>query len=325
MRLLFAGDVMLGRLVNGLLERRTPEYPWGDTLPVFKSADARFCNLECVISDHGEPWSQTPKYFHFRSDTKNVKVLKAAGIDAASIANNHTLDFEYEAAFEMLKVLDKEGISRAGAGHDYNEASAPAFLKVKDIVVAFIAFTDNEPVWAAYGSHPGIFFVPVDREDVRAKKLFELIKETKTRADIVIVAAHWGPNWGYRPAPEHIPFAHALVDSGADIVFGHSCHVFQGIEIYGGRPIIYSAGDFIDDYAVDEVERNDESFIFVVETTGRLVSRLVLYPTVIKRFQATMADETRAGRIASKMHKLCDEFSTNARWDEKERYLEILL
>lgn len=315
---------MLGRLVNSLLERRKPEYPWGDTLPIIKGADARFCNLECVISDHGEPWSQTPKYFHFRTGTKNVRALKAAGIDAVSIANNHVLDFEYEAAFEMLNVLDRENIRRAGVGHDYAEASVPAFIKVGDMAVAFIAFTDNEPAWAAYGSHPGVFFVPIDGKDIRAQKLFELIKETKTKADIVIVSVHWGPNWGYRPAPEHVPFAHALIDSGADIIFGHSCHVFQGLEIYGGRPIIYSAGDFIDDYAVDEVEKNDESFIFVIETEGRLISRVLMYPTVTKRFQATMADEARAASIASKMINLCVELGTNVRWAEQERCLEVL-
>ncbi len=324
MKLLFVGDLMLGRLVNEILGRRGPVYVWGDTLAVFKSADARFCNLECVVSDHGQPWSQTPKYFHFRTDAKNIGVLKAAGIDSVSLANNHTLDFEYEAAFEMFDILDREGINRGGAGRDYNDASRPVFMKVKDMVVAFIAFTDNETAWAAYGSHPGVFFVPVDTDDMRARKLFELVKETKKKADILIVSAHWGPNWGYRPLPKHIPFAHALIDSGADIIFGHSCHVFQGIEIYGGRPIIYSAGDFVDDYAVDEVERNDESFIFIVETEGRLIKRLILHPTVIKRFQATIADEPRASKIAAKMETLCKEFNTRTEWREKEKTLEII-
>jgi len=70
---------------------------------------------------------------------------------------------------------------------------------------------------------------------------------------------------GISTQENHIPFGHLLIDSGADIVFGHSCHVFQGIEIYRGRPILYSTGDFIDDYAADGIERNDESFIFLIE------------------------------------------------------------
>ncbi|HXG49726.1 MAG TPA: CapA family protein, partial [Methylomirabilota bacterium] len=90
-KLLFVGDVMLGRLVNDLLKHEPPEYPWGNTLPLFRQADWRCCNLECAISDRGSPWSETPKVFHFRSAAKNIAVLKAARIDAVSLANNHSL------------------------------------------------------------------------------------------------------------------------------------------------------------------------------------------------------------------------------------------
>src|SRR5450759_4410297 len=94
LKLLLAGDVMLGRLVNEILEVELPAYPWGDTLPLFQDADVRLCNLESVISDRGTPWSATPKMFHFRSDAKNVAVLNAAHIDAVSLANNHVLDYD---------------------------------------------------------------------------------------------------------------------------------------------------------------------------------------------------------------------------------------
>lgn len=78
MRLLFVGDVMLGRVVNETLRHKPPEYPWGDTLPLFQRADLRICNLECAISDRGAPWVATPKAFHFRSDARNIAVLRAA-------------------------------------------------------------------------------------------------------------------------------------------------------------------------------------------------------------------------------------------------------
>lgn len=88
MKLLFVGDVMLGRLVNQELKARPPEYPWGNTLDVFRSADVRFCNLECSLSDRGVRLSPETKAFHFRSDAGNVEVLKRAGIDAVSLAKN---------------------------------------------------------------------------------------------------------------------------------------------------------------------------------------------------------------------------------------------
>jgi poly-gamma-glutamate capsule biosynthesis protein CapA/YwtB (metallophosphatase superfamily) len=118
LKLALAGDVMLGRGVNELLKRAPADYPWGDTKLLFEQSDWRACNLECVISDCGVPWWATPKAFHFRSDAKNIATLKEARIDAVSLANNHTLDFEYEAMFEMLRLLDQAGIQHAGAGVD---------------------------------------------------------------------------------------------------------------------------------------------------------------------------------------------------------------
>ena len=316
---------MLGRLVNEFLKRERPTYPWGDTLLILEKADFRICNLECVLSDHGAPWNVTPKVFHFRSDAKNIETLKSAGINAVSLANNHTLDFEYEGMFEMLRILDDAGIDRAGAGANLEEAARPALFEVSGKKIGLIAFTDNEPDWEATAERPGVHYVPIDWEDDRAKGLFERVRQTRKEVDFLIASAHWGPNWGYKPRKNHIPFGHRLIDSGADIVFGHSCHVFQSIKIYRGRPILYSTGDFVDDYAVDEVERNDESFIFLIEISDDKTFRLRLYPTVISDFQARLAEKNEARKIAAKMEKLCHEFNTSALWNEKEGYLEILL
>src|SRR3989344_5430924 len=265
MKLLFVGDVMLGRLVNEALREENPAYPWGDTLPVFRNADVRICNLECAISDRKIPKNVTPKIFRFRSDSKNAETLKTAGIDVVSLSNNHSLDYGVKAMLEMLKILKKNGILYMGAGRNFSEASRDAAISKRNQKIAFLSISDNEPAWEATRKKPGIFYVPINTEDQRAKKLFETIQEIKKRADLLIVSCHWGPNWGYWPQPHHIPFAHTLIEVGADIVFGHSCHVFQGIEFYKGKPILYSTGDFIDDYAVDEIERNDQSFIFFID------------------------------------------------------------
>src|SRR5256884_6992083 len=286
MTLLFVGDVMLGRLVNAVLQEKSPAYPWGDTLSLFHDADVRFCNLECAISDWGTPWSVTPKVFHFRSDAKNIETLKAAHIDAVSLANNHTLDFGYEGLFQMMDILGAAGIHYAGAGTTISEASQPAIWEMSGKKIGLIAFTDNEPVWEATQEQPGVFYVPITLKDKRAERLFEMVRKTKDVVDFLIVSAHWGPNWGYTPPAEHIPFAHALIDAGADVIFGHSGHIVRGIEVYKDKPIMYCTGNFIDDYAVDEIERNDRSCIFIVETDGYAISRLLLYPTVIQDFQA---------------------------------------
>src|SRR5260370_36120287 len=143
MRLVFVGDAMLGRLVNEALKEKPPEYPWGDTLHLFQRSDMRICNLECALADGGTPWARTPKIFHFRSDAKNVASLKAAQINAVSLANNHTLDFEEEALCETFAVLDAAGISHAGAGRTLGEAALPALWEVQGRKVGLLAFIDH--------------------------------------------------------------------------------------------------------------------------------------------------------------------------------------
>lgn len=307
-RLLLAGDVMLGRQVNRMLRTCPPEYPWGDTLPIFRDADFRVCNLECSITGRGEPWPA--KVFHFRTDTRNVSVLGAAGINCVSLANNHTLDFGYEGLADTLQILSAARIHHAGAGMTGAAAFAPALATVRGIKIAVLAFTDNEPQWEAGETTPGIAYVPVDFEEDRARRLFDAIHAAKSHSDLVIVAAHWGPNWGYTPQPRHIPFAHRMIDLGADIIFGHSGHVFQGVEVYRGRPILYCTGNFVDDYAVDEEERNDESFIFVVQIRAGRPSLLALHPTVIGNCQANLASGARGRAIVRKMSELCGQMKT---------------
>jgi poly-gamma-glutamate capsule biosynthesis protein CapA/YwtB (metallophosphatase superfamily) len=118
------GDVMLGRLVNETLRSRGPALPGGTPSHSFRQADWSFCNLECVVSDR-VPFHLPDKTFQFRSDHKNAAVLKAAGIDAVSVANNHSLDFGEDAMLDMLATLDAKGIGHAGAGATLEEAMHP--------------------------------------------------------------------------------------------------------------------------------------------------------------------------------------------------------
>ena len=314
---------MLGRLVNEVLDYELPEFPWGNTLPLLRRADWRACNLECVISDHGLPWQPARKAFHFRSDAKNIAVLRAAGINAVSLANNHTLDYGRGGMLQMLRLLDEQHIAHAGAGSNLVAAADPAITLVKGMRIGWIAFSDNQPEWQAAPEREGIFYVPVDVRDQSAEKLFELVRYTREQVNLLIVSAHWGSNRGYRPPREHTQFAHALVNAGADIVFGHSAHVVRGIEIYQDRPIIYSAGDFVDDYAVDPDERNDQSFIFVIETEGATPARLQLYPTIIEDCAVRLALDFEASQICGTMTELCAELGTTGLWDAQEGCLLI--
>jgi poly-gamma-glutamate synthesis protein (capsule biosynthesis protein) len=187
-----------------------------------------------------------------------------------------------------------------------------------------LAFTDNEPEWEAGLDSPGVHHVPIDLRDRRAATLLDAVAREREAVDLLIVSAHWGGNWGVDVPRNHRAFARELVDAGADVVFGHSPHIVRGVEVYRDRPILYGAGDFVDDYMVDPVERNDRSFVFVLRTEGGVPTELRLHPTEIVRFQARLA-RRHAAEIADEMARRCATLGTRAVWDDDEGCLVIRL
>lgn len=315
--LALTGDVMLGRGVNASLRTVRPEEPWGDVLPLLHAADLRVINLEFAITEHRSPWSRTPKVFHFRADPPSVEVLRAALVDACSLANNHTLDFEERGLLDTLEHLDAAGILHAGAGRDAEEAGRPALLGADRDLVALLAFTDNEPPFAAGPNKPGTNYLPVSLEAGvldRVEAAVGAAREAGART--VVFSNHWGPNMVERPTELFRRFARAVVDRGADVYYGHSAHVFQGVEIYRGKPILYDTGDFIDDYAVDPNLRNDRSFLFCVGAEAGELRRLELFPVALPYARVELARGSEREAILDRMESLSSEMGTT--FDRRE-------
>jgi poly-gamma-glutamate capsule biosynthesis protein CapA/YwtB (metallophosphatase superfamily) len=306
--LALTGDVMLGRGVNETLHRVRPEEPWGDALPLLLSADLRIINLECAITEYQQPWSRTPKVFHFRADPPAVEVLRAARVDACSLANNHTLDFEEHGLLDTLAYLEAAGILTSGAGPDGEQAARPVLLEDG---VALVAFTDNEPSFAAGLDKPGTNYLPVSTEPRVLRRVEEAVREAREAgAETIVFSNHWGPNMVLRPPEAFRRFARAVVDLGADVYYGHSAHVFQGVEVYRGKPILYDTGDFIDDYAVDPDLRNDHSFLFRVSVDGGELRRLELFPVVLRYARVELAGGDEREEILGLMQDLSAEMGT---------------
>ncbi len=317
--LALTGDVMLGRGVNGTLRTARPEEPWGDVLPLLDSADLRIINLECAITEHKQPWSLTPKVFHFRADPVANEVLKTARVDACSLANNHTLDFEDRGLLDTLRHLEEAGIRYAGAGRDAEEAARPALLEGG---VALVAFTDNEPPFAAGPDRPGTNYLPVSLEPEVLRRVEEAVGAAREAgARTIVFSNHWGPNMVQRPREIFRRFARAVLDRGVDLYYGHSAHLFQGVEIYDGKPILYDTGDFIDDYAVDPNLRNDRSFLFRVSVEGGDLKRLELFPVFLPYARVELARGAERGAILDLMVSLSAEMGTT--FDRREDRLVL--
>ncbi|NGX60311.1 MAG: putative polyglutamine synthesis accessory protein [Chlamydiae bacterium] len=307
------GDLMIGRLVNEYLNDRPPSYVWGDLHPVLRKMDCNLVNLETTLT-HSE--KLRPKVFNFKADPEKVAVLTEGPIHVVNLANNHILDFSEEGLLETLQTLDRAKILHVGAGKDLPHAKASCIIEKKGIKIGFLGCTDNEPSWKAKSSHPGTNYIEVgDLDSLRTS-----IAALRMQVDLLILSIHWGPNMRKKPPANFRIFAHEIIDLGVDILHGHSAHIFQGVEIYKKKLILYDTGDFVDDYAVDPILRNDRSFFFIVKAKKQKLISLRMIPVNVAECQVNISDENEP---LDEMEKLCKELKTFPTRKKHELFLSL--
>lgn len=301
-----AGDVMIGRGVDTAISRHGYAYAWGDLLPLIKSMDATIINLETTLTNGNR---KVEKTFNFKASPDKIHTLTEAGITAVNLANNHILDYSEEGLSDTIRELQKAGIKYTGAGMNMEEACKPAILVCQNIRIGLLGFTDNEPGWQAGKTKCGVNYIDIRYSHDRERAL-EAIRELKEETDFVIISLHWGPNMNERPNRQFIEFAHLMISRGADIIHGHSAHIFQGIEVYRNKLILYDTGDFVDDYVVDPFLKNDHSFFFIIELVKNRIYRLRLVPVLISHYQVNQAVKKESEWSLQRMQQLSSEFGT---------------
>jgi poly-gamma-glutamate capsule biosynthesis protein CapA/YwtB (metallophosphatase superfamily) len=228
--------------------------PWGEALAVLRERgpDARIINLETAVTTSDD--AQAGKGIHYRMHPHNLPCITAAGIDCCVLANNHVLDWGPAGLAETLARLQAAGVRTAGAGRNADEAAAPAVMAlpvagIRVLVFAYATPTSGTPAaWAATGRHGGINFLG-ELSGRTAAIAAEAMLQHRQVGDVVVVSVHWGGNWGFHIPRDEQLFARTLIDAGgADIVYGHSSHHAKGIEVYGGKLILYGCGDLLSDY-----------------------------------------------------------------------------
>lgn len=294
-------------------------YPWGDTLAALRTADLRLVNLECVMTDRQERWADgAHKAFYFRATPATIESLRRAHVDFAALANNHSLDFGARGMLDTVRLLDGARIAHAGAGEDEDAAQEPALLAARGQRISVLSYADYPAEWAASDDSPGINYLPVSMAPEIQDRLRRALARARAESDLVLLSVHWGPNMRLRPTPEFREFARAAVDAGADVFWGHSAHVAQGVELWGGKPILYDTGDFVDDYAVDPELRNDLSAIFLLELEPPHVRRVRIVPVSIGAMQVNLARGRDREVFLERMGRLCAELGTSLRGGEAE-------
>jgi poly-gamma-glutamate synthesis protein (capsule biosynthesis protein) len=319
-RLGFTGDVMLGRKVDERqrTRRRAADAVWGNLAERLRSLDGLFVNLECCLSTRGRRWTHTHRPFHFRADPDwAVPALEAAGVEWASLANNHLLDYGETALLDTVDHLDAAGIARSGAGETVAAAREPSAVEVapseseSPLRLTFVSLTDNTPEFAAAEDDPGTAYVDLSERAAARETTAELLaRARRTDPDLLVVSLHWGPNMVEEPPDGFRAFGRWLAERGVDLVHGHSAHVFQGIEVRDGTPILYDCGDFVDDYAVDDELRNDRSFLFEVGVEDGGISDVRLVPTEIEDCAVREASPDAAAWSRKRMRELSAPFGT---------------
>lgn len=231
--LLFVGDVMLGRFVETLATRK------GDDLFAFASttdylkAHITIANLEGPIPNKHTLTPIDGFSFSFPSSTPSI--LKRGGITAVSLANNHMFD-KGRTGYEETKIaLDKEGVEHFGGysptTNDYFETK----LGTTTVIVY------------------GITMIATGWNEAQALQVTEKLRSAHPDAHL-IAFLHWGDEYLTQNIYQRA-FAHKLIDRGMDTILGSHPHIVQGIEVYNGKPIFYSLGNFIfDQYWRDKVE-----------------------------------------------------------------------
>lgn len=298
--------VMLGRLVKDAILLKGLDYPMGKIAPLMREADLVIVNLECAITNHPYIWSGAEKAFYFGAPPQAAEILASCGVKMVSLANNHILDFDRKGLLDTLCYLNAQNIAYAGAGKNAFEAYAPAYVQVKKHKFGMSAFCDHQQDFQATDSEPGMAYLNLDDTVTTLYQFEQSLHEMQQSAvDWPILSLHWGPNQALRPAKNFIFLAHTALDMGYKLIFGHSAHVFQGIEIYRKFPIIYAAGDLVDDYYVDPRLKNDHQLLIELEIAQDRVSCMQFHPVFIRDCQTVPANEQQTDFIATSMQALC--------------------
>ncbi len=239
--MIFVGDIMLSRGVAMHIRRHHDlDWPFERVRNSLRRGDLVFGNLECTLTP-GPPVA--PRAMVFRANPALAPLLRQAGFNLLSLANNHSPNYGPRGLRDEMRVLRRAGIAWAGAGNDASSAAAPAVLTIKGQRIALLAYNspDVVPAWYAAGPHhAGTNFMNV-------RRMQAAVRAARRQGSFVIVSMHAGTEYHPRANRFQIAFAHAAIDAGAGLVIGHHPHVIETAERYRGKYIFYSLGNFIFD------------------------------------------------------------------------------
>ncbi len=233
MKVLFTGDINF-RLQN--ITRETAQQKLRFVKPYLDMADVRIANLETPLAKkelHSPIVKSGPNLI---CDPSCIEFLTTAGFDAVTIANNHMGDYGEQALMDTIALLDQHGIKHTGAGKTLDEAYQAYHIERSGATVSVLAVCENEFGIAAEQK--------AGTAGINLLKIAQQIKQEKEHSEFVVIVPHGGNEHNPLPSPGTVTRYRLFCELGADAVVATHTHCPQGYEIYDGKPIVYSMGNF---------------------------------------------------------------------------------
>ncbi|MCL1965032.1 MAG: CapA family protein [Firmicutes bacterium] len=240
-----AGDVTLGGNMRGnprsnmytrALEEKGGDlsYFFANVLSIFGQDDLTIVNFEGTLTNATDHKNNE---YCFRAPPEHVKILPLGSIEAVAFENNHVMDFRQQGYEDTLRAFESEGIVYAADGH-------LGVYETKGVKIGMLAYQTFGDAYERLHEQ-----VPRDIAAARAQGCM-----------IVVVSYHWGEERDYAPHDRQQALGRATIDAGADLVLGHHSHRHNPIELYNGRYIVYSLGNF--SFSGNTGPRDMDTFIF---------------------------------------------------------------
>lgn len=236
------GDMMFGRNVQKVVDNKGYEFLFREVEPYFKASDYNTGNFENPILKRDESEYELPEksiFLHAQPDV--APYLSSINFTTINLANNHLMDYGVAGLTETLDTFAATDTAAIGGGLNKFQSGQIHYADFDGYVVATIGATDIGYQWGYSTNHRA------GANKTRLADLLPIIKEARKEADLIIVHSHWGVEYDSSPNPRQQEIGRALVDAGADIIVGHHPHTLQPVEIYKGKVIFYSLGNFIFD------------------------------------------------------------------------------
>ena len=296
------GDVMFARKMPGVLSLDSS--PFSGVSNVTSKVDLLLVNFENAATTSGDalkgdvPLKCSPSY---------VPLLKANNNTVAALANNHALDYGIVGVTDTIKYLKQANITSMGAGNSEDEAHQCVVKEINGRKITILNYMDSNN-FAEYsyssmpyanGSNPG--YSAYDSEDA-SRQIAQ-----NNDSDLIIAYMHFGNEYSTSPNEDQVRIAHELIDCGADVVIGSHPHVTQGIEMYKGKPVFYSLGNFI----FDQSNPNTHVAYFVQMDLVNDTGRCSVYPIYISNYLPQFMDADSGKSLLSNLSPLSKDLKIN--------------